>query len=164
MASWKTFTEQAPDLAALVQQRFAAHRHKILATLRRDGSPRVSGIETTLRDGELWLGGMPGSLKCLDLIRDPRFALHTAAVDTPAESDPTSWPGDAKIAGVAVEVTDQASLASFDEAVPEKPPGPFHLFRVEVREAVLVRVGEGADHLVIESWHEGRGLSRVERR
>jgi len=44
------------------------------------------------------------------------------------------------------------------------PPGPFHLFRAGVTEVVLVRVGEPPDHLVIESWHEGRGLRRVERR
>ena len=46
----------------------------------------------------------------------------------------------------------------------EPPPGPFHLFRADVKEVVLVRVGDPADHLVIESWHEGRGLRRVERR
>jgi hypothetical protein len=164
MATWAAFHEQAPSFAAAVELRFDAYRHKVLATLRQDGSPRISGIETTVREGELWLGGMPDSLKCLDLIRDPRFALHTATVDPPDGGDPAAWPGDAKIAGTAIEVTDPETCAAFADATPEKPPGPFHLFRVSVTEAVLVRVGKGADHLVIESWHEGRGLSRVERR
>jgi hypothetical protein len=50
--------------------------------------------------------------------------------------------------------------ASGDEA----PPGPFRLFRADVTDAVLVRAGEPPDHLVVESWHEGRDLRRVERR
>jgi hypothetical protein len=60
-----------------------------------------------------------------------------------------------------VEVTDEDVLASFTE---DTPPSPFHLFRLDLTEVVLVRLGEPADHLVIESWHEGRGLRRVERR
>jgi hypothetical protein len=36
-----------------------------------------------------------------------------------------------------------------------------HLFRIDVREVVLVR--PGADHLAIESWTAARGLRRVER-
>jgi hypothetical protein len=37
-----------------------------------------------------------------------------------------------------------------------------HQFRVDIDEVVLTRV-EG-DDLVIESWHEGRGLERTSRR
>ena len=43
------------------------------------------------------------------------------------------------------------------------PPEPFELFRLEVTEAVVVRLEEPADHLVIESWHEDRGRQRTER-
>jgi hypothetical protein len=68
------------------------------------------------------------------------------------------------MAGRAIEVTDPAVFATFADATPQKPPGPFHLFVVAVSEAVVVRVGPGADHLLIESWHEGRGTSRTERR
>ena len=64
-----------------MRARFDAHRHKILGTLRADGSPRLSGIETTFKDGELWLGMMPGSRKVQDLQRDPRLALHSPPVD-----------------------------------------------------------------------------------
>src|SRR4051812_46788638 len=154
MTSWSRFSEETPELAAAVQERFDAHRHKVIATLRRDGSPRVSGIETTLRDGELWLGGMPRSLKCLDLLRDPRFALHSAAVDPP--DDPAAWPGDAKIAGLAVEVTDPELYAAVLGPPGDDSGEPAHLFRVSVTEAVLTRVAPSADRLVIESWHEGR--------
>jgi len=135
-----------------VRRVFDARRHKVLATLRRDGSPRVSGIELEFADGELWMGMMPGSVKAQDLRRDPRLALHAASEDPPRD-DPSKWLGDAKIAGRAVEV---APPADEDE--------PAHRFKVDIAEVVLTRVGRPADHLVIESWHQGRGLEHNERK
>lgn len=164
MATWDEVATSAAAFGKEVRARFDAHRHKVLATLRQDGSPRVSGIETLFADGDLWLGMMGGSRKALDLQRDPRLALHSASPDPP--DDPTTWQGDAKLAGRAVEVTDpervQAILQSGGQQ--EAPPGPLHLFRVDITEVVLVKVGDPPDHLVIESWHEGEGLRRVERR
>src|SRR5215213_6153850 len=109
MASWSEVEAAAPELAARARATMDAHKHKVLATLRRDGSPRVSGIEATFTDGELWLGMIPWSRKAMDLRRDPRLALHSASVD-PTEDDPSAWPGDAKVAGRAVEVDDPALL------------------------------------------------------
>ena len=158
MASWSEVEAAAPELAARVRATMDAHKHKVLATLRRDGSPRVSGIEAEFTDGELWLGMMPGSRKAMDLRRDPRLALHSASVD-PTEEDPSAWPGDAKVAGRAVEVDDPALV----ERLAGEGGGGAHLFRVEVTEVVHTRVGEPADHLVIEVWREGTGLRRLRR-
>jgi hypothetical protein len=104
---------------------------------------------------------MAGSRKALDLRRDPRMALHSASVDP--SDDPTAWPGDAKLAGRAVEVTDAETLEAIGNATGESPEGS-HLFRVDVTELVVTRVGASADHLVIEVWREGQGLRRIERR
>jgi hypothetical protein len=150
MATWSEVTRSAPELAAAVQRRFAAHIHKTLATLRADVSPRISGIEASFRDGELWLGMMPDSRKARDLQRDPRFALHSAT------ADPDMADGDAKISGRAVEVTDQAIVDWFAakerEEKGEEPPKPFHLFRADIGEVVLVTLsGDPPDHLVIET-------------
>ena len=98
MASWSEVEAAAPELAARARAALDAHKHKVLATLRRDGSPRLSGIEATIVDGELWLGMMPGSRKAMDLRRDPRLALHSASVD-PTDDDPSAWPGDASVCG-----------------------------------------------------------------
>jgi Pyridoxamine 5'-phosphate oxidase len=160
MPSWREVAAAVPELAQAVQERFDAHRHKTLATLRRDGAPRISGTEANFADGELWLGGMHQSLKCLDLLRDPRLALHSATTD-PEPAPPPGTPFDAKVAGRALPVTDPATLAEFAK---QAPPGPFHLFRVDVTEAVVVKLGDPADHLVIESWHEGKGFRSVQRR
>ena len=107
MSSWRDLEGAAPELAAAIEQRFADHKHALLATLRRDGSPRISGIETTFRNGELWLAMMPDSTKTADLRRDPRFALHAAPIDLELVD------GDAKINGRAIEVTDPADVERF---------------------------------------------------
>ena len=39
MATWQEFSEQAPELAGRALERFEAHRHKTMATIRADGSP-----------------------------------------------------------------------------------------------------------------------------
>lgn len=150
-------TASAPEFAKAVRKLFDAHRHKTVATLRRDGSPRISGIEASFEDGELLLGMMEGSRKALDLRRDPRLALHSASVDP---VDGQTWKGDAKIAGRAAEITDAARIAAFASS----PEQRFHLFRVDVTEVVLTQLGEPADHLVIELWKESQELRRMERR
>ncbi|MBO4274988.1 pyridoxamine 5'-phosphate oxidase family protein [Microbispora triticiradicis] len=159
MASWQEIEKENPTLAARVLASMGKGRHKTMATLRRDGSPRISGTEVEFKNGEVWLGSMPGALKALDLRRDPRVAIHGPSVD-PDEADPASWDGEAKLAGRAVEVTDPAVREAFGG-----PPGQdFHLFRVDVTEVVYTRVDESGEHLLIEMWHEGAGHRVVRRR
>lgn len=161
MATWSDVTRAAPELAATVQHRFEAYGLALLATLRHDGSPRISGIEPLFARDELWLGMMPHSRKALDLLRDPRFALHSATIDKQVTE------GDAKISGRAMVVEDDATTALFLEAFQAQtsnapPPGPMHLFRAGILEISMVR--PGGDHLNIDWWREGHQVSRVERR
>src|SRR5688500_2086812 len=99
MSSWSDSENEAPARARRVHERLGAHAHKPNATLRRDGSPRISGTETRYAEGELWIGSMWEARKALDLRRAPRFALHSGSDDPPA------WTGDAKLAGVVEEIT-----------------------------------------------------------
>ncbi len=148
MASWAELERIAPELAAALQRRFAAHKHALLATIRRDGSPRISGIETTFRDGELWLGMMPDSWKAADLRRDPRFALHAAPIDLDLVD------GDAKVGGRAIEVADAETVARYAAGLEhELSPSDIGLFRTELTDASLTRVQ--GEWLVIDSWREG---------
>ena len=156
MAAWSAVEEEAPDLARVARGYLLAHTHLTLATLRRDGSPRISGIELRHAEGELWLGMMGGSLKAADLRRDPRFALHSGS------DDPPDWTGDAKVGGRAEEILDPEIVRRVIGV--EHEVAGAELFRLDVLEVVVVRLGEPPDHLVVESWHEGRGTSRVERR
>ena len=150
MTRWKDFAADQPDFAARVQQLFKSQKHMTIATLRRDGSPRISGTEVELDADELVLGMMPGSLKARDLLRDARLALHSPSVDPPS-GDESAWPGDAKIAGRAVEITDK------------DPSDTSHRFRVDITEVVLTKVAPSGEHLLIESWHPERGLQSRQR-
>ena len=150
--------DSAPELARAAGAFLDARTHKTLATLRRDGSPRISGTEAHFVDGDLWFGAMWQSRKALDLRRDPRFALHSGSIDPP------HWTGDAKVAGRVEEVSDPTRVEAVMEAMGGGGEGPAHLFRAEVAEVVVVRLPDSRDHLVVESWHEGRGLQRLERR
>jgi Pyridoxamine 5'-phosphate oxidase len=143
VAAWSEFEAEAPELAARVRERLDAHGHKTIATIRRDGSPRISGTETAFSEGELWIGSMRDALKARDLQRDPRFALHSAS------DDPDVWTGDAKLAGVADEVS--------------APDAASHRFRLDLREVSTVGLDEARKHLIIEVWKPGQGVRRIER-
>jgi hypothetical protein len=158
MASFSQLEKEEPDFAARVKAAFDAHVHKILATLRKDGAPRVSGIETRFTDGELWLAGMTGSVKFVDLRRDPRMALHSGS------DDPDTFSADAKLAGRAVEITDPAELAAFTgEAEAAEGAPTFELFRVDLEQVVLTALSDAKDALVITSWRPGHGLRETRR-
>lgn len=160
MATWNEVQAAAPELARRVQSRFDAHLHKVMATLRADGSPRISATEAHFRGGELFFGSMPRAVKARDLQRDPRVALHSAPVDAEMSD------GDAKISGRAIEVTDATALAAYAQgSTPDgtEPVTDFHLFRVDIDEIVLTTVDQQRELLVVESWILVRGLRRAER-
>jgi len=154
-SNWAAFSTAEPALATTVEARFKAFTHHTLATLRKDGSPRTSGLEVRFLRGELWLGMMPGSLKALDLRRDPRFALQ-------ANQGPgtTLAGGDVRISGRAYEVDDSAEKAAYVKEV--EPPEPFHLFRTELTEVVRTYV-EDDTYLVVEIWKPGEPVRTLRR-
>jgi hypothetical protein len=153
VASWQEIEKDAPDLAARVRARFAMGTNKTIATLRKDGSPRISASELEFTDGDVTLGMMGGSMKLLDVRRDPRIAVHSPTVEPPT-GDPDGWPGDAKLAGTAMEIDPPA----------DNPHQGAGFFKLDITEVVLTYVGTPADHLVIESWHPMRSRQRRTRR
>jgi hypothetical protein len=159
MVTWQEFSDDAPDLAREVGERFAAHKHKTMATLRADGSPRICGTEAEIIAGRLWLGGMIGNRRFADLRRDPRVALHSGS------DEPAAWSGDARVSGVAVEVTDPAGYELYRTGVGQaSDDGPFELFTIDLTEAVGVRLDDARESLVISSWRPGQPVTVVTRR
>ena len=122
---------------------FEVGRHKTIATLRADGSPRISGIECDLTNGELRFGSMSAARKAADLERDPRFAIHSPTVH-PEEGKESEWPGEAKIAGRASSTDGETFVA-------------------DITEVVVTALDDTASKLVIEWWTPEHGLRRVER-
>ena len=150
MVAWKEVEQAQPEFAARVRRLFDAGRHKTIATLRADGSPRISGIECEFAEGELRFGSMPEARKGADLRRDPRFALHGPSFH-PEVGKEAEWPGEAKITGRAV------IAGPIDEGAAGE------LFLADISEVVITRLDPEATLLVIESWTPQRGLVVVER-
>ena len=148
MASWGEFEKAEPEFAARVRAIFDLEKGKVLATLRADGAPRVSGIEIDFDGDELVLGSMPGARKGADLRRDARFALHSAPRDW---SGGTAPPGDVKIAGRAVGGGPLTGEIDGDR------------FEVELTEVVVTSLNEEETMLRIEHWRPGQELRRIER-
>jgi hypothetical protein len=146
MARWQEFVDATPEFARRVQELFTAHKHHTMATVRKDGGPRISGTEVGIDSGELCLGMMPATRRAADLRRDPRLAIHSHSVDPP-DGDPGGWTGEAKLSGRAEELMDEARSSD--------------RFRVDVEHVVLTRIESG--ELMIESWTPERGLVRRQR-
>ena len=155
MPAWRDIEAAEPEFAARVQKLFDAGRHKTIATLRADGSPRISGIECEFADGEVRFGSMTGARKGADLRRDPRFALHGPPFH-PVEGKEGDWPGEAKIAGRAVPA---GPVATGEDG--EGPDG--ESFTADITEVVITHLNDEANKLVVESWTPTRGLRLMER-
>jgi len=150
MTAWRDVEQAEPEFARRVRALFDERRHKTIATVRADGSPRISGIEAGFEDGELVFGSMPNARKGADLRRDPRFALHSATFD-PIEGQEAQWPGEAKISGHAI-----APPAGADASQGER-------FRADINAVVHTHLNPEATLLVIEWWTPAQGLRRLER-
>ncbi|MGY1615923.1 pyridoxamine 5'-phosphate oxidase family protein [Geodermatophilus sp. SYSU D00691] len=147
MASWAEVEKEAAELAGRVREAFTRGKHATMATLRADGSPRISGTEVEFgADGHFRLGSMPGAVKAKDLLRDPRLAVHSPTSE-PGEGG-ADWPGEAKVAGVAVAEADRDGA---------------HVFHLDLHEVVWTGLNETRDKLVIRSWHPGRGVEERQR-
>jgi hypothetical protein len=156
MLSWQAFADEAPRIAEVFLRRHAATGNLcLLATLRSDGSPRISPMEPRITRGQLVLVGMPGTRKFRDLARDPRFSLHTATVDTYVSD------GDAKVWGEARNVQDPDLHKAFADELFEASGfdlrgqafDPFYVADLAGASAVAFEDGQ----LTITIWRPGQG-------
>jgi hypothetical protein len=154
MTTWHEFADVAPRIAKIFIRRHAATGNLcLLGTLRPDGFPRISPMEPRFFEGQLWIGGMPGTAKFRDLVRDPRFTLHTATVDTQVTD------GDAKVWGFVEDVRDEALHQRYAEALFTETGFDLrgqkfeNFFAADVVGASAVEVG--GDHLDVTVWRVG---------
>ena len=87
MPTWYEFAQASPDLAALGERMLRIGSDKpagslagglaYLATIRKDGGPRIHPISPALIDGRLYAFILHPSPKQRDLLRDGRYALHS---------------------------------------------------------------------------------------
>lgn len=144
MCNWEEFKNESPEFADSVAKLFDT-KSAVLATLRFDGSPRVSGVDVMIDETNVWWPMGEGSVKLADVRRDPRIALHGEL--RPAPEGPASlWDGDAKMTGMAVEVSAES----------DQPPR----ILLDIREVVWTHVDTDNRTVLVDSWIEGRGLQR----
>ena len=155
---WDAFEEACPEIATLARERFARDELVMLGTLRADGSARVTPCEIDFAAGRLFLGMMWRSKKALDLLRDPRVAVHSVP------SDRMNPGGDVKLHGRVVDERDPEVRAAFREAIlaridwaPDEPE--YHLFSLDVETAGYTVFGETSYAL---AWDPSRGLRELE--
>ncbi len=141
---WSRFRDEAEDLAARVEDRFAANLHHVIGTIRADGTPRLSGTEVAIAEGEVTIGMMSGSRKLADVQRDRRIEIHSA----PLEDDLAQ--GDAKLAGL---LTGATRIAQPAEGVS---------FRLAITRASLLRVD--GNELLFTVWEPGEEVRSIRRR
>ncbi len=151
MANWREVEEDAGRLGELVRERIIAPGVVLVATIRRDGSPRLSPVEPCILDGEMWVSMMWQSRKATDLLRDDRVSVHSIVPSRDGDL------GEAKLRVHALPVEDPAPRRAHCDAVavlgwqPEEPY--FHLFRVDIEDVTCIRYQPNGDQHVAR-WPE----------
>jgi hypothetical protein len=145
MASWAEFEVAAPEIAAVGQALLEKHHLAYLATVRRDGAPRVHPVSPAIIEGRLLVCSLHSSPKVRDQLRDPRYMLHML----PGKDDDE------------FSVRGRASLIK-DSAFKERASHHAHYFRVEdalfeydieeARTAYWVNVGQPGTYAKRRVW------------
>ena len=139
MARWDDFEGAAPELAARVRARLDAQH----AQDHRHAAPRR--LAAHLRHGDQDLRRR--ALDRLDVAgaQGARPAARPALRAHSGWAEPAEREGDAKLAGIAEEITDPETVR--DKNGPEEPPEPSHLFRLELFRGLDGRPQRGAQRL-----------------
>jgi hypothetical protein len=162
MRRWADFEEAAPELAALGRERIERFGFVFLGTVRKDGGPRVNPVEAHFVAGHLAVATIAGSLKALDLLRDPRAFLHTPVLDARLGA-----PGEFKLRARAVEAWDRALRDALADTVEResgwRPPDDWLVFTMDVESAVFHAYDEAEKVHRMLAWTPERGLERSTR-
>lgn len=156
---WSDMESSQPRLAALARKRLTGPGVVLVATIRRDGTPRLSPVEPLLLDGDLWLSMMWQSRKARDLLRDPRILVHSVIASRDGAD------GELKLRGTARAENDPAVQRRYAGIVaaslgwsPE--PGWFHLFAVDIASVTFISYDEATGDQHVAMWPPGREFIR----
>jgi hypothetical protein len=154
MVTWAEFAAAAPELAADGLARFMRSEIILLGSIRKDGTPRISPVESDIVDGELMAGMMWRSKKALDLVRDPRCVVHSTVHDRMDSM------GEFKVRGAAAEVQDSHKRERYCQVLYERiswrPEGDFHLFAFDIESAFHIHYADEKRH--VTSWTPSDGV------
>ena len=156
---WSELERAQPGLARLGKERLVAPGVLLVATVRRDGTPRLSPVEPYVLDGELWLSMLWQSTKAADLLRDPRILVHSIITNREGGE------GEFKIRGTARAEDDPEVRGRYAQAVTADlgwtpTPGQFHLFAVSLDQVTLIRYDNATGDQHVAMWPPAREFIR----
>lgn len=156
---WSEMQNDQPGLAALGRRRLLEPGVVLVATIRSDGTPRVSPVEPFVMDGIFWLSMMWQSKKAADLLRDPRVLVHSVI------SGRDGVEGEFKIRGTASAEQDPVVQRRYAQEVASSlgwspDPGRFHLFAVSIGEVAFIRYDDATGDQHVAMWPPAREFVR----
>jgi Pyridoxamine 5'-phosphate oxidase len=156
--NWHDLETAAPEIARPGKDRLDQARIALLATLRSDGSPRISPVEPYLSHGQLLFGSMSWSLKTRDLFRDPRCVLHSAI------TGPNHGEGELKLSGRATVADDRVRNSCQEGWWQERPLDTASVFTLDIEEATFISWDIEHGQMTVRRWSPRRGLAETRRR
>jgi uncharacterized pyridoxamine 5'-phosphate oxidase family protein len=134
--SWKILESQAPDIAEFSKTRLH-NKVAYLATVRKDGSPRVHPFTPIIGEGHFFVFMEQTSPKGNDLRRDARFAIHCSVTDNSGES------GEVIITGKTNFIEDPELRALAVKICPYNPAERYILFEFDPETVMLTEYPNG---------------------
>ena len=156
-AGWDDLERGAPEIARLGMARLATARVAMLGTLRADGSPRISPVEPYARRGHLLVGAMAWSQKARDLLRDPRYVLHSVV------SGPDFGEGELKLHGCADQAARGLREAVADAWWFDQPPARAVVFSLRIATALFVEWDLEHGLMTVRRWTPQHGYQTTTR-
>jgi hypothetical protein len=151
MVPWYEMAQEAPELARLGEQQlfqFGAGM-AFLASVRKDGAPRLHPLFPVLSDGHLYVLISRSSPRKDDLLRDGRYALQAFP---PPGDDAT---GEFYLAGRAAHIEDPVHYQQVLQDAKHRPRGDEECFELLIERAMFTTwesTGGGAPEPVRRMW------------
>jgi hypothetical protein len=156
---WSEIENTQPRLAGLGRERLIRPGVVLVASIRQDGTARLSPVEPLVLDGDFWLSMMWQSAKARDLLRDPRILVHSVITSRDGAE------GEFKIRGTARAEDDPAVQRRYADVVAAElgwnpQPGRFHLFAVDISHVTFISYDTPTGDQHVAMWPPGREFIR----
>jgi hypothetical protein len=150
---WSAIAASEPAFGAVVFDRLIRPGVLLTGTVRRDGSPRISGAEPLVMNGDLWLSMMRTSVKAMDLARDPRILLHSIVTGPEPAAE-------VKVRGTVHAEDDHDVQRRYAAAVSAEigwspVVGEFTLFVVDVEDVTYIGYDPDTSGQHVARWPDG---------
>lgn len=152
---WTEMEQRQPHLAEVGRQRLINPGVLLVATIRRDGTPRLSPVEPYVLYGDPLLSMMWQSRKASDLRRDPRVLVHSIVTSRDGVG------GEFKLRGRGQVEDEPLVQRRYAAAVAaslgwQPQPGRFHLFNIDIEHVSYIRYDDATGDQFLTAWPPGR--------